>query len=132
MRKIFLLIMIFIITNSFAQINNDLLIEHLEQMAENSGEEVNDYSELVETYWNITENPININSADIDQLAELKLISIFQLENIKNYRKVFGDFLFIEELYEVESLDERSIEMIKPIICFESKKDRFTHFSYGL
>lgn len=133
MRKIFLLIMTFTFSYSLAQINNDLLIEHLELMAEDSGEEVNDYSELIETYWSITENPININSDDIDQLAELKLISIFQLEDIRNYRNDFGDFLFIEELYEVESLDERSIEMIKPIICFESKKDRFRirNLKYG-
>ena len=106
-----------------AQINNDLIIEHLEKMSENTGEEYSDYSELLESYWSISENPVNINSDDIDQLAELKLISIFQLENIKNYKKHYGDIQFIEELYEIEGLDSLSIEMIRPIICFENEKE---------
>lgn len=108
--------------NIFCQVNNDLIIEHLEKMSENSEEEYCDYSELLETYWTITENPIYINSDDIDQLAELKFISIFQLENIKNYRKNYGDLKFIEELYEVIGLDSISIEIIKPIISFNANK----------
>ena len=71
--------------NLFAQTNNDLLINHFEKMAEISEDELSDFSELLESYWSITENPIDINSNNIDQLAELKLISIFQLENIKQY-----------------------------------------------
>ncbi len=120
----------------YAQTNNDLIIEHFEKMSENSDEEYSDYSELLESYWSITENPININSDDIDLLAELKFISIFQLENIKTYKKNYGDFQFIEELYEVEELDSLSIEIIKPIICLEAEKDyekiKFKNvFKYG-
>ena len=122
-RLFLLLITILFWINTHAQISNDLIIEHLEKMSENTGEEYSDYSDLLESYWSISENPININSDDIDQLAELKFISIFQLENIKNYRKNYGDFQFIEEFYEVEGLDSISIEMIKPIICFENEKE---------
>ena len=105
-------------------------------MSENSEDEYSDYSELLESYWSIKENPININSDNIDQLAELKFISIFQLENIKDYRKKYGDIQFFEELYEVENLDSLSIEMIKPIICFgkentNEKIDLKNIFKYG-
>ena len=122
-RLFLLLITILFWINTHAQISNDLIIEHLEKMSENTGEEYSDYSELLESYWSISENPININSDDIDQLAELKFVSIFQLENIKNYKKNYGDFQFIEEFYEVEGLDSISIEMIRPIICFENEKE---------
>ena len=119
-------VLIFILSFSFnyayCQTNNDLIIEHIERMSENNGEEYSDYSEMIEAYWNIIENPININSDNIDQLAEFKFLSIFQLENIKNYRKNFGDFKFIEELYEVDDLNEKTIEIIKPLICFEDRK----------
>ncbi len=101
-RLFLLLITILFWINTHAQISNDLIIEHLEKMSENTGEEYSDYSELLESYWSISENPVNINSDDIDQLAELKFISIFQLENIKNYKKHYGDIQFIEELYEIE------------------------------
>ncbi len=104
--------------------NNELIIEHLERMSENNEIENIDYSEMIEAYWNIVDNPININSEDIDQLAEFKFISVFQLENIKNYKRNFGDFQFIEELYEVDGLDEKSIEIIKPLICFEDRHNK--------
>lgn len=122
--------------NISSQTNNDLIISHFEKMSENSGEEHSDYSELLESYWNIIENPININSDDIDQLSELKFINIFQSESIKSYRKNYGDILFLEELYEVEGLDSLSIEIIKPMICFDKEnyheKMNFTNlFKYG-
>ena len=84
--------------NNYAQINNDIIIDYFEKMSENSEEELSDFSELMESYWNLSENPININSDEIEQLADLKIISIFQLESIKNYRKNYGDFQFLEEL----------------------------------
>lgn len=135
MKKIFLLILtISIYTKCIAQVNNDLIIEHIERMSENSGDEISDYSELVEAYWSLLDNPININSDDIDRLAEFKMLSIFQLEEIKSYRKEFGDFQFIEELYEVEGIDDNSIAIIKDIICFEDNKDkkmRLKDLKYG-
>lgn len=111
-----------IMTGCFAQVNNNLIIEQIERMSENSEDEINDYSELIETYWGFLDNPVNINSDDIDQLAEFKFISIFQLEKIKSYRKEYGDIQFLEELYEIEGLDDKSIQMIKDIICFEDNK----------
>ena len=122
-RLLLLLLTIMLCIGTQAQVNNDLIIEHLEKMSENAGEEYSDYSELLESYWNISENPVNINSDNIDQLAEMKFISIFQLENIKNYQKNYGNIQFIEELYEIEGLDSLSIEMIRPIICFENEKE---------
>ncbi len=125
MKKTFLLLILNILyINIDAQTNNDLIIEHLEKMSENSGEENTDYSELLESYWTITENPININSENIDQLAELKLVNIFQMESIKNYRKNYGDIQFIEELYEIDGLDSLSIEIIKPIISFSEENHK--------
>lgn len=125
MRRL-LLILIFniIYLNIYAQINNDLIINHFEKMSESNEEESTDYSELLESYWNIMENPIDINSDDINMLAELKLINMFQLESIKAYRNNYGDFQFKEELYEVENMDSISVEIIKDVICFGSKKER--------
>lgn len=120
MKKNFVLLLLLnVAIYSHGQINNDLIIEQIERMTEGSEDEYNDYSELLEAYWSLMDNPININSEDINQFAEFKFISIYQLENIKAYRKNYGDFQFIEELSAVEGLDETSIEMIKPLITFE-------------
>lgn len=124
MRKIlFLTMMIFSYINCTSQVNNDLIIKHIEHMSEKNNDEISDYSELIEAYWSLLENPININGDNIDQLAELKLISIFELEKIKTYRKEYGSFQIIEELFEVEGLDKTSVEIIKNIICFEDDND---------
>lgn len=124
MKKLLLLIIISAIgLKSHAQVTNELIIEQLEKMAESSGEENNDYSELLETYWSLIDNPININSDDIDYLSEYKLISIFQLENIKNYRKQYGDFQIVEELYEVEDMDTKTVDLLKPIVCVQKNEE---------
>ena len=125
MRKIALLFILgFCFHQAYCQATNDLIIEHIERMSEDSNEEYSDYSEMIEAYWNIIENPININSDNIDQLAEFKFLSVFQLESIKAYRRNYGNFQFIEELYEVEGLDKKSIEIIRHLICFEDRHNR--------
>lgn len=124
MKKIFLFLLIIINIQCMAQTHDDVIIEYIERMSDNESEENYDYSELVETYWSLIENPININSDDIDLLAELKFISIFQIENIKKYIKKYDDIIIIEELYEIEGLDDKSINLIKDIICF---KDNDNH-----
>lgn len=136
MKKSVLLLFLSILNlKIYTQTNNDLIIGYFEKMSENNSEEYSDYSELLESYWATTENPIDINGNDIDLLAELKFISIFQLENIKNYRKNYGDFQFLEELYEVDGLDSLSVEMIKPIVCIDKEKYhdkiRFKDLKYG-
>lgn len=135
MKTLFLLLAMFVCCSCIAQVSSDLIIGHIEQMSENSGEEIADYSELIEAYWAITENPININSDDIDQLAELRFISVFQLEKIKKYTEDYGDIQFAEELYEIEGLEKKDIEMIIPLICFKSKNDENLNlknvFKYG-
>ena len=122
--------------NVYCQHINEMIIEHIERMSEDNEDENYDYSELIEYYYNITENPININSDNIEALAEFKFLSVFQLESIKKYRRIYGDILFVEELHEVDGMDETTIEIIKPLICFEHNKtyDKFILkeiFKYG-
>ena len=50
-------------------------------------------------------------------------------EKLKDYRKKYGDILFIKELYEVEGLDSQSIEIIKPLIIFKNEK---SHDNFSL
>ena len=124
MRKTFLIIILALpIHYVYCQTSNDLIIEHIARMSESNDDENTDYSEIIDEYWNIVEYPVNINGEEIDRLAEFKFIDVFQLENIKNYKRNYGDFQFIEELYEVDGMDEKTIEVIKPLICFEDKRN---------
>ena len=106
---------------------NQLLIEQIERMAEDSDEDF-DYEELLENYIFFSENPININSEDVMQLVELRLISVFQYEELKRYRRYYGDFLFLEELEMVEGFDEPTLAIIRPVVYVgkDQSKDKLT------
>ncbi len=106
---------------------NELLIEQVERLAEDGDEDV-DYEELLENYIFFSENPINLNSDEINQLLQLRLINVFQYEELKKYRRFYGDFLFLEELEMVEGFDEQTIAIIAPIVCIgqDDSKDKLT------
>ena len=98
-----------------AEALNELLIEQVERLAED-GDEDTDYEELIENYIFFSENPININSDEIVELLQLRLINVFQYEELQKYRRHYGDFLFLEELEMVEGFDEQTIAIIAPIV----------------
>lgn len=106
---------------------NELLIEQIERLAEDSDEDI-DFEELLENYIFFSENPININSEDVMQLVELRLLSVFQYEELKRYRRYYGDFLFLEELEMVEGFDEQTLAIIRPVVHVgkDQSKDKLT------
>ena len=68
-----------------AEALNDLLIEQVERLAEDSDDDI-DYEDLLENYLFFSENPIDINSEDVKQLVELHLLNVFQYEELLNWR----------------------------------------------
>ncbi len=109
------------------EVLNQLLIEQIERLAEDSDEDI-DFEELLENYIFFSENPININSEDVMQLLELRLLSVFQYEELKRYRRYYGDFLFLEELEMVEGFDEQTLAIIRPVVYVgkDQSKDKLT------
>jgi len=106
---------------------NEMLIEQVERLAEDSEEDI-DFEELLENYIFFSENPVNLNSDEIVQLLELHLINVFQYEELQKYRRYYGDFLFLEELEMVDGLDQQTLSVIKPIVCIsqDNSKNKVT------
>ena len=94
---------------------NQLLIEQIERLAEDTDDDA-DFEDLLENYIFFSENPVNLNSDEVMHLVELRLISMFQYEELQKYRRYYGDFLFLEELAMVEGFDEQTIGIIAPIV----------------
>ena len=65
---------------------NTMLIEQVERLAEDSDDDI-DYEDLLDSYIFLSENPIDLNSDGVVQLVELHLISAFQFEEVKKYRR---------------------------------------------
>ena len=135
-RLIFIIASMFVVSFAKAQIAidtlsadalNELLIEQVERLAEDSDDDI-DYEELLDYYIFLSDNPVNVNSDEMVRLVELHLISAFQYEELKKYRRYYGDFLFYDELEMVEGFDEQTIDIIRPVIYVgqDKSKDRIT------
>ena len=102
---------------------NDLLIEQVERLAEDNDDDI-DYEDLLENYIFFSENPIDINSEEVKQLVELRLLNVFQYEELLKYRRYYGDFLFLDELEMVEGFDNLTLSIIRPLVMVGRNKDR--------
>ena len=126
-RLVILILSLFFVVAAKAQIAidtlstealNQLLIEQVERLAEDSDEDI-DFEDLLENYIFFSENPVNINSTEVMQLVELRLLNVFQYEELQKYRRYYGDFMFLDELEMVEGFDEQTLAIIRPVVCIE-------------
>ena len=93
----------------------DRLSEALEIDGE-SGED--SHEELIEDYLYYLENPINVNSEEVVHLEEIGLLSAFQVEALRQYRRQFGDLMFAEELLMLDGFSEMTVAVITPLVYF--------------
>ena len=83
------------------------------------------YEDLIEDYLFYLESPININTDEVIHLAEIGLLSMFQLEALQKYRRQFGDFLFMDELLMLDGFSEATVAVISPLVYFgKSEKSK--------
>jgi hypothetical protein len=61
-------------------------------------------------------NPINLNTADADELKRLRIVTDLQIENLISYRNIFGKFINIYELQAVPAWDVNTIHKLLPFI----------------
>lgn len=121
MKKFLIPIILMFPLTIFAQneLTDEIIIEQIERMSENGDEDV-DFTELLEDYWIICENKVNINnSEELSQLIDLHLINIFIFEKINDYRKKFGDIQLFDELKFIEGIDDITLSILKNLVCFE-------------
>lgn len=119
-----LLIILPLTASAQNNITDEIIIDQIERMMEMSEEEL-DFSDIIEEYWTICENKININNPDdLNQLIELHLVNIFIIEKINEYRKNFGNFMMFDELQFVEEIDEMTLNILQPLICFEKPQKK--------
>ncbi|HMU59401.1 MAG TPA: helix-hairpin-helix domain-containing protein, partial [Chitinophagaceae bacterium] len=80
-------------------------------------------------------NPININTADADELRQLRVLTDLQIANLVTYRSVLGKLQTIYELQAVPSWDVATIKKILPFVTIAGalslKDDLLKRFSGG-
>jgi len=90
-----------------------------EQQLENQTDA--DQAETEDDAWlqdmeHFRKNPLNLNTADAEELKQLRIVTDLQIANLISYRNLFGRFLHIYELQAVPSWDVGTIKKLLPFI----------------
>jgi hypothetical protein len=88
--------------------------EQLENLVNNeeSIPEDDSYLQQLET---VRKNPLDLNTAGPDELAELRVLNTFQIENLIAYRQLLGP---IVDLHELQAIPAWNIPTIRKILPF--------------
>jgi len=95
------------------------VIENLE------GNEDFDYNILFETLEYFSNNPININNTEVDELAELLFLDQSKINSLLDYRREQGPFISLYELQAVPSLTITDIRQLLPFLTINSDDNRY-------
>jgi len=113
--------LVFLPEKAFGQ--NTVIEEIIEEMANNSSNEDEDYQSIVDDLSFLLENPLNLNDANIESLEKLHFLSEFQIENLLEYISTKGPMNTIFELQLIEGLDMETIQKMLPFVMVAEKKD---------
>ncbi|HMM11314.1 MAG TPA: helix-hairpin-helix domain-containing protein [Bacteroidales bacterium] len=114
-----------IANDSLSRLLSEYLARQLEELAENSDENA-DFTDLLDAYLFYSEQKIDLNGPQVNELEALRLLNSFQLERLLEYRKQFGPLLSVYELGLIEGFDVSTLEVLLPIVTVGdgSKKQR--------
>ena len=104
----------------------DVIEKRIELLAENLEQEDIDYTTLFDVLAYYYDNPLNLNTANAEELRQLNLLSKFQITNLISYRIKFGKFETLYEIRNVPGMDMESIQNILPFVEASNKeRDKF-------
>jgi hypothetical protein len=101
-----------------------IVIEDLiENIARNSGDEL-DYTALFNDLAYFLENPLNLNTATVEELERLHFLTDFQIISLKKYISENGELLTLFELPLVYGFTEETARIISPLVTVENADSR--------
>ncbi|HRX93469.1 MAG TPA: helix-hairpin-helix domain-containing protein [Chitinophagaceae bacterium] len=108
--------------------------QQLENLVLATEEETEDDLFLQELEY-FRKNPLNLNTADANELRRLRIITDLQIANLISYRSLLGNLLNIYELQAVPSWDIGTIKLILPFVTVATplsvKEEMGKRFSGG-
>jgi hypothetical protein len=87
--------------------------------------------QLTEYYTALAENPLNINSATSEELAQLIVLTDFQIFSIKEYINEYGELGSVHELLFIPGFDEETVSRISPFVTVLAVEQKKLHSSFG-
>ncbi len=98
--------------------NSSEIIENILEKDESEQEDNNLYESLEQ----LSDNPVNINTADLFELQKVPYIDNSIANLILDYRKKYGYFFSVNELNLVKGINSDIIKMVKPFLIVKDEK----------
>lgn len=132
MRRLgFLILLVFGSWSAVAQVRDfdpaekaSVIEQRIEQIAEASENENLDYNTLFEQLTVYFDFPLNLNTADVDELFTLGLLNNYQIGQLINYRKEYGGILSVYELPRIDGWSVEVADLIAPFVVTEPDEGR--------
>jgi hypothetical protein len=119
-KRLVVILACIVATNAFGQQENPILPgstteQQLENLADQQESETEDDS-FLQSMLQFRRNRLNLNSADISDLRELKIVTDLQITSLLRYRQLLGNLVSVYELQAVPSWDVETITRLLPYI----------------
>jgi len=115
--KLLLLIILFLFAKTgISQKNPEKTLEEMvEEIVSNQGEDM-DYTEIIEDLTYYSAQPLELNTANVEELEKLHLLNDIQIRNLINYRIKYYGIRTVYELANIDGFSKEIIEKIRPFV----------------
>lgn len=93
--------------------------QQLEALSEVLEDELEDDTYLQQLVY-LQRHPLNVNTASVEDLQVLKLLTPLQVHSLLAYRKVLGPFIDLHELQAVPHWDVATISKVLPFLAVQT------------
>ncbi len=120
MKNYFLVLVICVLQSYiFAQVDTTNIANTIENILEDATRDQED-SQICDLFEELINNPININSATVNDLLNIPLLNYAEAQEIINYRNRAGIINSQTELMNIENLNSELLHKIIPFINFST------------
>ncbi|MFT6997543.1 MAG: hypothetical protein ACJAQ4_001297 [Cryomorphaceae bacterium] len=119
--SVLIILFTFCLLKSWAQTNQNvdrgnIIEQRIEQIAEAAEDENLDYTTLFEQLAVYLDFPLNLNTASVDDLYGLGLLTNGQILNFLDYLNEYGQLFSLYELAFIDGWDQATAELILPFV----------------
>ncbi|MGG9960696.1 ComEA family DNA-binding protein [Ferruginibacter sp. SUN106] len=100
--------------------------QQLENNTENNADAETEDDTYLQQMQEYSRHPINLNTADENEIRELKILSPLQIQSLISYRNIFGKLIDIYELQAIPGWDIPMILKIRPYIIVSAEAELVT------
>lgn len=123
-KYIILLFVLFFQFSLKAQDKNEIIQSRIEFISEQLESESIDLTDVIAQLSYYYDNPLNLNSADKNDLQSMSLLTDVQVNDLLLHREIFGKFVSIYELQSLTYWDLETIRLVLPFVKVDDKLEQ--------